>query len=84
MKYIVNFEFYTEEDLIEFIKNHNAYVQWFNRKNEKKPTDKRGLQTSSYHAIAKQIRLEFPDKTYKECLKLAGIQIKQNKEIVLL
>ena len=83
MKYVVQFEFYDEDDLNEFIKNHNVFVQWLKRKNEKSPTDKRGLQTSSYHILAKKIREEEPDLTYKEALKKAGEQIRKSKQIVI-
>jgi uncharacterized protein (UPF0335 family) len=41
--------------------------------------DKRGSMTKILHKEAKLIHKDDSTKTYKECLKLAGLKLKQNK-----
>lgn len=82
MVYSLTFNFDTMKELESYVDK----IIKFEKKEEKrilakseKVSDKRGSMTKILHQEAKLIHDKDNTKTYKECLKLAGLKLKENK-----
>ena len=78
MNYTIHFNFENTIELFHFIKEYEGYKAWLHKRKQKKENDKRGSMTVMLHQMAKKIKEDNPTKTYKECLGLAGKQMKEN------
>jgi hypothetical protein len=74
---IINFENFNE--LNEFICDQDSILDTKLKKTFKKVDDKRGSSTYILHQKAKEYQETHNDTPYKECLKIVGKTIKENK-----
>ena len=74
----ITINFHSLDELQDFLKLIKP-----KEKKEKKLNDKRGCSTQLLHSIAKEIKQENNETTYKQCLKQAGEKIK-SKEVFII
>ena len=74
------FDFETLDELAEFIREQKDFTDWKIKKQFKKATttDNRGSHQKEYHALAKLYQQSYPSVSYKQCLKEAIKQAKEN------
>ena len=73
--YSMTIHFKESKELFAFIKEFQAWMKKRVHKS-KKPDDNRGQRTGLLHAHARDIRLQNPNQTYRDCLRLAGERLK--------
>ena len=85
MKYQLTINFEDLEQLKSFV-NDQEHIETIKLKKIfiKKTDDKRVSQTSSLHAKAKEYQLLNSEIGYKDCLKIVGKEIRDNKKEILI
>ena len=66
------------DELNDFVKDYRNSKDLRLKKMTKKEDDKRGSTTKLLHSKAREVQIEEPELTYKQCLRLAGLQLKKN------
>lgn len=69
-------EFDSLDSLSNFMKDFQTFKEYQTKKTTKKETDRRGSKTHILHEQAHHIKKEKPELSYKECLKLAGVNMR--------
>ena len=76
MKYQIIVDFENIDELKEYLNSQDKVKKTV----VKKPNDKRGCKTSSLHIKAKEYQILNPEIGYKDCLKIVGKEIRDNKQ----
>ena len=70
--------FQTIDQLEDYISDFREWEQWKLRKMIKKQNDLRGSHMGDIHKEAKLLKEKYPDKKYRECVKIICNSKKEN------
>ena len=66
------------DELNDFVKDYRNSKDLRLKKMTKKEDDKRGSTTKLLHSKAREVQIEDPLLSYKQCLRIAGSHLKKN------
>jgi hypothetical protein len=73
--------FQTIDQLEDYISDFREWQQWKLRKMIKKENDGRGAHVKILHLKCKEMKEKYPDKSYRECMKIINENIKEENII---